>query len=558
MSPERPWWRDAVVYQVYVKSFADADGDGTGDLDGLASRLDHLDRLGTDALWLSPCYPSPGRDGGYDIADYFSIDPLYGGTAALDRLVKAAHDRGIRILLDIVPNHCSAEHPWFQRALRAPAGSPERALFHFRDGRGASGELPPNNWQSMFGGPAWTRTTDADGDPGQWYLHLFDAWQPDLNWNHPEVREHFEAVLRHWFDKGVDGFRIDVAAMLVKADGLPDRPGPDGLDPAANQPAVHDIHRAWRAVAEEYAGDRELMLVGEVWAPTAEHVTAFIRPGELHQAFYFDLMAQPWDSAAFRASTQRALQALDAVAAGPEPAGSLAWVLNSHDAHRSVSRYGLTHAEPVKSPDEMADVLRPRGRVDISLGQARARAALLFQLALPGAAYLYQGEELGLPEVMDLPDDARQDPIWTRSAGQEHGRDGCRVPLPWAGDDPPFGFSPAGARQAPWLPQPQWFASYAQDRQAADPQSTLNFYRSALAARRALLADLPDEVLWGEAGQIRDDVLVFTRGRLTVVTVFGDDPLDLPEQLGHVVLASSPMEGTRLPGNSAAWLTQSS
>ncbi|ACU75798.1 alpha amylase catalytic region [Catenulispora acidiphila DSM 44928] len=561
MSTARPWWRDAVVYQVYVKSFADGDGDGTGDLDGLASRLDHLERLGVDALWLSPCYPSPGRDGGYDIADYFSIDPLYGGTAALDRLVKAAHDRSLKVLLDIVPNHCSAEHPWFQQALNSPAGSSQRALFHFHDGQGADGELPPNNWQSVFGGSAWTRTTDPDGSPGQWYLHLFDSWQPDLNWDRPEVRAHFQDMLRHWFDKGVDGFRIDVAAMLVKADGLPDRPDngfrPGGSDPASNQPAVHDIYRSWRAVTEEYA-DRDLMLVGEIWAPTAEHVTAFIRPGELHEAFYFDLMTQNWDAAAFRASVQRALQAMAATAPVPDQAGVLAWVLNSHDAHRAVSRYGLTTAEPLESPDAMARLLRRRGPVDVAVGQARARAALLFQLALPGAAFLYQGEELGLPEVMDIPDEARQDPIWTRSAGREHGRDGCRVPLPWNASAPSFGFSPANAAGKPWLPQPLWFADYAQDRQSTDPHSTLNFYRSALTARRALFAGAPDQITWADHEQPRPDVLIFTRGTLTVVTVFGDAPFHLSEELGHVTLASTTISNRVLPGSSTAWLIRNS
>jgi alpha-glucosidase len=555
---ETPWWQDAVIYQVYVKSFADSDADGIGDLDGVTAKLDHLERLGVDGLWLNPCYPSPGRDGGYDIADYFAIDQTYGGVEALDRLIAAAHERGLKVLLDIVPNHCSSEHPWFQEALAQPPGGAMRRRFHFHDGRGPAGELPPNNWQSVFTGPAWTRTRNPDGTPGQWYLHSFDSAQPDFNWDHPAVREHFRRALRHWFDRGIDGFRIDVAAMLLKAAGLPDRAdGQDTADLTSHQPGVHEVYRDWREVCDGYAADRTRALVGEIWARSGEEVTSFLGHDELHAAFYFDLMTQPWQAAAFRDSVQEAMRALDALppAGADKPTGSLAWVLNSHDAHRSVSRYGLVQSRSSGSQGVMGPVLRPRGDVDVPLGQARARAALLLLLALPGSVYLYQGEEFGLPEVMDLPDAARQDPIWLRSAGAEHGRDGCRVPLPWRGDAPAFGFSPAGAA-APWLPQPAWFRDYACDRQEADPSSFLAFYRAALEARQTMMAQAAAHIEWLETSAPRAaaDLLAFRRGGIIVVTVFGDEPFALPEEWGDIAVSSAPAVGRELPGSSTAWL----
>lgn len=522
------WWRDAVIYQVYLKSFADSDGDGLGDLDGLTARLDHLVGLGVDGLWLNPCYPSPQHDGGYDVADYFAIDDVYGGTPALDRLLAAAHERGLRVLLDVVPNHCSSEHPWFQAAL---AGGPERERFFFRPGAPEGG--PPNNWQSVFGGPAWTRLPD-----GQWYLHSFDPSQPDFNWRDRAVREHFEEVLRHWFDRGVDGFRIDVAAMLVKAEGLPDYdPAVDPAPPNSNQPEVHDIYRAWRRLG----GERNF--VGEVWAPSAAEVVAFARADELQQVFYFDLMLQPWDARSFRTSVATGLDALATIHNGHE--GTLAWALNSHDAHRSVSRYGLLTPAEGGTGAVMGPALRQRGDIDVHKGQRRARAALLFVLGLPGATFLYQGEELGLPEVMDLPDSARQDPIWFRSGGTEYGRDGCRVPLPWTAGQPALGFSTG----RPWLPQPDWFAGYAVDTQAAEPGSMLHLYRAALGLRRSLL---DGSLEWLDPG--RHDVLAYRRGATVVVTVFGEQPWTPPADWGTVRLSTVELVDGGLPGPSAAWL----
>ena len=467
------WWSTSVIYQLYLRSFADSDSDGIGDLDGVTARLDHIAGLGVDGLWLNPCYPSPNKDGGYDVADYLDVDPLYGGLPAFTRLLEAAHGRGLRVLMDLVPNHCSDQHPWFQAALASPVGSPERARFHFRDGGGPDGALPPNNWRSVFGGSAWTRLTTADETPGQWYLHSFDPAQPDFDWDNPEVVAMFDSVLTTWFDRGIDGFRIDVAYAMVKRHGLPDVADPAAENPYQwNQPGVHAIFRRWRRIAEAYG--RDLTLVGEVWLPPAEAVR-YIRPGELTQVFYFDLLQQPFEAGAFRASLT---QTLEGVSALPDGAGVPTWALNSHDVHRSVSRYGLVEPEPMRSVDLNATKTRARGRVDVALGTARARAALLLTLALPGSVYLYQGEELGLPEVQDLPDTARRDPIWTRSAGTEHGRDGSRVPMPWA-TGASLGFSPSGAAD-PWLPQPHWYAELAADRQTGGA-STLSFYRRAIA-----------------------------------------------------------------------------
>jgi alpha-glucosidase len=535
-STQPAWWRDAVVYQLYVRSFRDSDGDGIGDLGGVTQKLDYIAQLGVDAVWLNPCYPSPNRDGGYDVADYVDIDERYGGLLALEKLLTSAHERGIRVLLDLVPNHCSDQHPWFRAALAAPLGSPERARFHFREGRGADGAEPPNNWQSTFGGPAWTRAPD-----GQWYLHSFDSTQPDLNWGNPDVADMFDDVLRTWFDRGVDGFRIDVAYAMVKHPDLPDVDEAGGNPYQWNQPGVHKVFRRWRAVADAY--QRDIPLIGEVWLPAPE-AGAYIRPGRLDQVFYFDLMLQPWDAAAFRATIEETLRSV------PSGGGTPAWTLNNHDVHRSVSRYGLVEAEPIYTNDANARRSRPRGRVDVALGARRARAAALLMLALPGSAYLFQGEELGLPEVLDLPDDARQDPIWVRSEGREHGRDGSRIPLPWAAAESSFGFSPDGALPA-WLPQPEWFADFAADNQQGDPHSTLALYRRAIAARRELFGDPGHE--WLDTG--RDDVLALRRAGSVCAVNFGTRPYDLPASWGGLVLASTPeASGPILPPDTAAWL----
>ena len=529
---DHDWWRDSVVYQLYVKSYADGDGDGIGDLGGVVDHLDHIAGLGVDAVWLNPCYPSPNKDGGYDVADYLTVDERYGGLPGFERLRDACHERGMRLLMDLVPNHCSDQHAWFQAALAAAPGSDERARFHFAEGRGPDGAEPPNNWRSTFGGPAWTRVPD-----GQWYLHAFDSSQPDFNWEHPAVAEMFDEVLRTWFDRGVDGFRIDVAYAMVKAAGLPDLDDPEGDNPYLwNQPGVHEIFRRWRRVADSYDPPRNLL--GEVWLQPAD-IADYLRPGELHQAFYFDLMQQPFEAAAFRQSTAATFAALAGAAGVPT------WTLNSHDVHRAVSRYGLVEPEPMLSPDPNALRTRARGKVDVDLGIRRATAALMYVLALPGSVYLYQGEELGLPEVQDLPDASRQDPIWERSGHTEHGRDGCRVPLPWVSDAAGFGFTSG----TPWLPQPEWFGDFAASVEERDPHSVLHFYRRALAVRREIDRDAALE--WLDLG--RSDVLAFRRGDLTCAVVFDGAAFEVPYDWGDPVLATANVDGRRCPGGSAVW-----
>ncbi|MDX2561237.1 glycoside hydrolase family 13 protein [Streptomyces sp. TX20-6-3] len=530
-----PWWRDAVIYQVYVRSFLDSTGDGVGDLAGVRAGLPYLRKLGVDGVWLSPFYPSPQHDHGYDVADYENVDPVYGDLAEFERVVTQAHRLGLKLLIDIVPNHCSTEHRWFRKALAAGPGSRARSRFHFATGRGPNGDEPPNNWHAMFGGPAWTRVTEPDGTPGEWYLHLFTPEQPDLNWRDPRVGEHFEQVLRFWLDRGVDGFRIDVAAGLYKHPALPDSDDPtadertrDSVNPLAwNQPEVHDVWRRWRAVCEEYTARDgvERLLVGEVSVPSAREHALYVRPDELHQAFFFDLLSAPWDATAFRAVIDEALR--DIAGTG----STVTWVLNNHDQVRTVTRYaGGPGAEHV--------------------GAARARAAALLMLALPGAAYVYQGEELGLPEVLDLPDDVLTDPIFRRTGSRARIRDGCRVPLPWSGQASPFGFSDAAAGARTWLPQPEWFAEYATDRALADTRSFWHLYREGLQLRRGLPQLGEGTLRWLEAPP---QVLAMARGDGLVCAVnFGSDTVPAPVP-GAPLLSSGPCPAGELPGATAAW-----
>jgi alpha-glucosidase len=532
--PSVPWWRHAVTYEVYVRSFADSDGDGVGDLPGITSRLAYLRELGVDALWLTPFYTSPQHDHGYDVADYEDVDPLFGTLSDADDLVREAHALDLKVVVDLVPNHTSSEHAWFRAALASEPGSPERARYLFRDGRGPGGDEPPNNWRSVFGGPAWTRVPSPSGTPGQWYLHLFDTTQPDLDWRNPEVGDLFEAVLRFWLDRGVDGFRVDVAHGLLKEASLRDQVvGADeepnsGVDltgqhsmieltlrdePMWDQPEVHEVYRRWHKVLSEYDGDR--MTVAEAWTQTPESMARYVRADEMSQAFNFSWLLAPWSASAFAGVIRSTLEELAEADAAPT------WVLSNHDVVRHATRYG---GGPV--------------------GLARARAATLAMLALPGSAYLYQGEELGLENV-DVPPEARQDPAWRRT--QRDSRDGCRVPLPWSGVAPPYGFGP-GAGQ-PWLPQPPDWADRTVAAQEQDPGSTLCFYRSVLAARRAHTVDLPEEIVVLDAG---DDVLAYRRSDLTVVLNTGADAVELPA--GDVVVASGELEGRLLPPDTAVWL----
>ena len=533
------WWRSAVIYEVYVRSFADANGDGTGDLAGVRAHLSYLRDLGVDAIWFTPWYQSPLADGGYDVADYRAIDPAFGTLEEAEALIAEALAYGIRTIVDIVPNHASSQHPWFEAALAAGPGSPERERFWFRPGRGPNGDEPPTEWPSEFkGGRTWTRTTNPDGTPGDWYLHLFTAEQPDLNWDHPDVRAEHEAILRFWFDRGAAGVRIDSAALLVKDPAMPEvpaEPGPGG-HPLHDRDQLHDIYRGWRAVADSYPGAR--VLVGEVWLEDTERFALYLRPDELHTAFNFDFMARPWNAASLRAS-------IDATLASHAPVGAPAtWVLSNHDVTRPVTRYGRTDSSFAFDRKQFGTPS------DVELGRRRARAACLLSAALPGSLYLYQGDELGLDEV-DVPLDEIQDPMHARSGGVAPGRDGCRVPLPWAGDEPPFGFSPPDASARPWLSQPAHWSGLTVARQESDPSSMLNLYRAALHLRRVEpgLGDGP--LTWVPSDA---DVLAFERGDgLRCITNLSSAALRLPPEAA-VLLASADVTDGHLPPDATVWL----
>ncbi|WP_433253824.1 glycoside hydrolase family 13 protein [Streptosporangium sp. CA-135522] len=526
-----PWWDEAVVYQVYPRSFADGNGDGEGDFPGLRARLPYLAELGVDAIWLNPFYPSPMADGGYDVSDHRGVDPRFGTISDFDDLVSDAASYGMRILVDIVPNHCSAAHPWFQAALESAPGGPERGRFIFRDG---IGDAPPNNWQSFFGGPAWTRVRD-----GQWYLHLFDSAQPDFDWRHPEVPALFEETLRFWLDRGAGGIRIDVANALFKAENLPDLPPgmlpDDPSAPYSGRPELFRVYRTWREILDSYPGDRVAVL--EMWSEEREHLRPYLADGQLHQLFNFTLMTTPWRAADLRASVElsRSLTSGSHVRAP--------WVLENHDAPRLATRLGVDQ-ELIRNPTEEA--LRGEVDVDHSLGRRRARAAALLLLALPGSAYLYQGQELGLFEVLDIPADRRDDPIYTRTGGAVFGRDGCRVPLPWSGESAPYGFGTG----EPWLPQPADWAAGTVEAQSADPASTLSLYRAALRLRRDHPALGAGDLAWTDAGE---QTVTFTRdpGFLFVLNT-GAEPVELPP--GKVLLGSAPLDGGLLPADTAVWM----
>lgn len=612
------WWRTAAIYQIYPRSFADANGDGMGDLAGITSRLGDLQDLGIDAIWLSPFYTSPQRDAGYDVADYCDVDPRFGTLADFDAMLAEAHARGIRVIIDLVPNHSSDEHEWFQAALAASAGSAERARYLFRDGRGPGGDEPPNNWESVFGGPAWTRVVEPDGTAGQWYLHLFDSSQPDFDWTNDEVREEFRRILRFWLDRGVDGFRVDVAHGMIKADGLPDyTPPAEGgsmggaggvvepvgsaesgrsvgsagelvgagvgsaagsaagatsgasasapaspslsatresvgadatgvaLEPAISdeagdgapywgQDGVHEIYRDWRALLDEYPGER--ILAAEAWVDPLPRVAKWVRPDEMHQAFNFAYLETPWNAAALRTVVDASIAAFGAVGAPST------WVLSNHDVVRHATRLSVSEANP------QGHGLGPRskGLPEYAPGVQRARAATALMLALPGSSYLYQGEELGLPEVIHLPDDARQDPTWFRTDGERYGRDGCRVPIPWEADAPNYGFGPDGD---PWLPQPAQWAELARDRQRGVEGSTLTLYQAALRLRRE--HDLGAGSLEWLPG-FPESVVALRNGDVVVVANTGTEPVELPA--GEVLLASGPLDGHSLPHDTTAWL----
>ena len=538
------WWRQAAVYQIYPRSFADANGDGIGDLPGITSRIPYLAELGVDAVWLSPFYPSALADGGYDVDDYRGVDPKLGTLADFDAMVAALHASGIRLIIDIVPNHSSNRHRWFQEALASPKGSAARDRYLFHDGGGPDGTEPPSDWQSMFGGSAWEPVGD-----GQFYLHLFAPEQPDLNWANREVRDDFLTTLRFWADRGVDGFRVDVAHALAKDLTYPLRSHAeleemklvtDGSHPLWDREELDEIYAEWRAVFDEY--DPPRIAVAEAWVEPSRRYR-YALPTSLGQAFNFDLLRANFDADEFRAIVDHNIQSVAVTGS------SNTWVFSNHDVVRHATRYGLAD-----DPGQEGDVGKrwllhggPASELDAPLGLRRARAATLLMLALPGSAYLYQGEELGLPEVADIPDAERQDPTFFRSPGVDVGRDGCRVPLPWTTAGSSFGFGADGAH----LPQPSWFGAFSVEAEGADPDSTLHLHRRALALRHELQG--AEELTWRRHPSDPDDVLWFERpGGWQSITNFGASPVDLPE--GEVLVTSAPLEGGRLPSATTAWL----
>jgi alpha-glucosidase len=540
------WWRSAVIYQVYPRSFRDLNGDGVGDLAGITEELPHLADLGVDAVWLSPFYRSPQRDAGYDVSDYCDVDPIFGTLGDFDVMMAESHRLGLRVIVDLVPNHCSDQHTAFQAALAAPAGSPERDMFIFRDGTGPEGSEPPNNWQSHFGGPAWTRVARPDGQPDQWYLHLFDSSQPDFNWDNPAVHAEFERVLRFWLDRGVSGFRVDVAHALVKAPGLPAWGGradggssegfPGHEAPMFGQPALHDIYRNWRRILDQYGPDR--ILCAEANVDPLPRLANWVRPDQMHQAFNFPYLHAGLDVYRLRGVITDSLEALDAVGAPST------WVLSNHDVVRHASRFGYNGQGP-----RDGDGIGPADpQPDIALGRRRAAAASLFMLGLPGAAYLYQGEELGLPDGVDIPEHLRQDPTFARTGGERLGRDGCRIPLPWRAADTHLGF---GHGSDPWLPFPSSFAALARDLQAASPSSHLALYRDILRLRRGLNLGR-GSLSWAE-DWCTGSSLGYVNGTTLVLMNLNHDPLEMPA--GHVLLRSDPSGAGRfLASGETAWL----
>ena len=549
------WWRSAVIYQIYPRSFADSDGNGVGDLPGITHRLPALAELGVDAIWLSPFFRSPQKDAGYDVSDYCDVDPLFGTLADFDVLLETAHGLGLKVIADMVPNHTSDQHEWFQAALAAPEGSPERDRYMFRDGKGPNGDIMPNNWESVFGGPMWERVTNPDGTPGQWYLHIFDKSQPDLNWENPWVREQFFGILRFWLDRGVDGFRVDVAHGMIKEAGLPDYTPPEegasmggaaatdltpGITdvtpdpPYWGQPGVHEIWRGWHEVLAEYEGDR--VLCAEAWVDPLTKMALWVRPDEMSQAFNFAYMFTEWEAEPLRDVIQESIDAFSGVGAPST------WVLSNHDVVRHASRLALT----ADSPQGAGIGPKSLGKPDPELGLKRARAATSLMLALPGSSYIYQGEELGLPEDMELPDAARQDPTWFRTGGEKYGRDGCRVPIPWEADKPAYGFSTSGKS---WLPQPVDWDNYARDSQDGVPGSTLELYKSALALRaeHGLGTGSLD---WAEG--FGKNAVAFRNGGILVVTNLGPVAVELP--VGEILLSSQPIVGGALETDVTVWI----
>ncbi|WWC93099.1 uncharacterized protein L201_008064 [Kwoniella dendrophila CBS 6074] len=557
--PDADWWRQAVIYQIYPRSFADANGDGIGDLKGITSRVPYLKQLGVDAVWLSPFYPSALKDGGYDVADYRDVDPKIGTLEDFNEMSATLKQAGIKVMVDIVPNHSSDDHEWFQAAVKAGKGSAERARYIFRDGLGENKDQPPTDWLSIFGGSAWS---PSGSDDGQWYFHWFDSSQPDFNWEHSDVKEDFLKTLKFWGDRGVSGFRIDVAHGLAKdmSEPLPNWETLDKLTtrklqngnaelvhPIYDRDEVHEIYQSWRKLFNQY--NPPLMAVAEAWvAPDRKGLYA--SSDGLGQAFSFDILLCNFHKEEYEECINRSL------AAAREIKSSNTWVLSNHDVMRHASRFGLPDVPNENLPVSQVALnvfLQNKlqdPKVDVEGGLRRARAMTMMILALPGSTYIYQGEELGLQEVVEISPEERQDPIFRRTEGHDIGRDGCRVPLPWVSNEKNFGY---GSGKSAHLPQPDWMSQYAVDVEDRDPSSTLNVYRKALELRKELQG--PEELEWIKNDDANSDILHFKRpGGWEVVVNFGKTEINIPA--GQVLLNSSgkALENDKIPGETTVWL----
>ena len=527
------WWADAVGYQVYLRSFADSDNDGVGDLGGVIGKLDYLHRLGVDFVWITPFYPTPGHDWGYDVADYCDVDPLFGDLDTFDRLVTEAHDRGIRIVTDLVPNHTSSSHRWFQAALgNSTAADRERYRDYYIWRDPAPGGGPPNNWVGYFGGPAWT----LDSDSGQYYLHLFLPSQPDLNWRNPAVGDEWDGILRFWLERGVGGFRVDVAGGLVKDEQLRSNPQLQPIPAGASrweqwdcfehlhdvfQPESQDVFRRWRTICDRYGA----FLHGETYHLDPRGMDALLPQDGMHGGYWFAPMHIDWEPAAIR-ETLRA------------PADSLAerllWAMSSHDMPRAPTRFA--------SHDGVASGNRA---AHDGWGAARTLAFNVLAAFLPGAFVLYQGEELGLSDGEVAAAD-KLDPVGPDS-DVGAGRDGCRTPMPW-GDGPHNGFSDA----EPWLrsaERPRLHTAAAQDGAG---RSWLEAYRGLLAVQRRIRNDLEAAgaaVSWTDGGD--GPIISYQRGRFAVTANVGDTAQDVPLAAGATLLYDS-ATACRHPGAAPA------
>ena len=549
LSKDKNWWRQAVIYQIYPRSFKDSNGDGLGDIKGITSKIDYLSSLSLDAVWLSPFFPSALVDGGYDVDDYRDVDPKLGSLADFDEMLAKLHDAGIRIFVDVVPNHSSNLHAWFKEAIAAEPGSAARNRYIFRDGKGASGELPPTDWPSHFAPSAWTHESKMGGKHNQWYCHLFAPEQPDWNWDNREIEEDFLKTLKFWADRGVDGFRIDVAHAMKKDLSEPLQSQPryashkelelaNGTNVLFDRNEVHEVYKEWRKLFEQYDPPRVAVAEDNV---SAEGAVKYASTAELGQCFNFELLDANFNANEFKLIIDRAL--VNAKKAG----SSTTWCLNNHDQMRPATKFGLL---PTVDRVNWRNSNGTSSPLDEKLGTQSAVAGSMLIMALPGCTYIYQGEELGLHEVMDIPESEIQDPQYLRNHKIDKGRDGCRVPLPWTKSGSSFGFGNGGSH----LPQPKHFGDYSIEVESADPSSPLSIFRKALALRKTLIA--PEDMTWHETGDAQ--VLHFSRPNgWNCITNFGRNHYNF-EGAGEVIHSSGPLaKSGDLPPATTVWLRSS-